>query len=55
MGRRGRGLGRGGGRQGLGPNPTCRCPKCGASYPHTPGVPCMQQICPKCNVKLVGV
>lgn len=46
------GRGRMGGKA-AGPEGACVCPKCGAKYPHQPGVPCYQQTCTKCKVKLV--
>ena len=54
-GGRGRGMGRGGGRQRLGPVQACRCPNCGYTQPHQPGVPCVNQVCPKCGTVMVGV
>ena len=59
MGRGGGGSGnwRGGrcgpGGAGLGAAGSCVCPKCGGTYPHTPGEPCMQARCPDCGVALV--
>jgi hypothetical protein len=50
-----RGAGRGGGGRGrmggfaAGPSGSCRCPKCGYTMPHTRGLPCYQQTCPKCG------
>jgi hypothetical protein len=52
---RGRGMGRGGARQGLGPVRECRCPNCGYTLPHQPGVPCVNQVCPKCGTVMVGL
>jgi len=52
---RGGGMGRGGGRQHLGPAQSCRCPNCGYTQPHQPGVPCVNQACPKCGAVMVGV
>lgn len=52
---RGGGMGRGGGRQHLGPAQACRCPNCGYTQPHQPGVPCVNQRCPKCGAVMVGV
>lgn len=54
-GGRGRGMGRGGGRQRLGPVQSCRCPNCGYTQLHQPGVPCVNQTCPKCGTIMVGV
>jgi hypothetical protein len=50
----GAGRGSGGGRgrmggKGLGPGGDCVCPKCGQRTPHQQGIPCYQQLCPKCN------
>lgn len=39
-----RGLGRGG---------NCICLKCGERVPHTAGVPCAEEVCPKCGAKMV--
>lgn len=51
---RGMGQGMGGGRLGRGPPTRCRCPNCGYEAPHIPGIPCINQKCPKCNVPLRG-
>ena len=51
---RGFGRGRGGARQGIGGPPSCRCPKCGYTVPHTRGTPCASMICPNCGLRLVG-
>jgi hypothetical protein len=50
-GRRGGGRGRMGGK-GLGPGGECICPKCGQRTPHQWGVPCYDQVCPKCNTPM---
>jgi hypothetical protein len=58
---RGRGIGRGGSgsgrmggnRPGAGPSGECVCPKCGARVPHQVGIPCYNQSCPKCGIKMV--
>jgi hypothetical protein len=55
MAYRGRGQGVGMGRRGIGPTRKCKCPMCGYEAPHTPGIPCANQICAKCNVRLIGV
>lgn len=31
----------------------CVCNKCGTKVPHTPGVPCRQEKCPKCGSPMV--
>lgn len=57
----GRGMGGGGGQGrnargpggGLGAGGNCVCPKCGQSFPHHPGVPCMEQRCPDCGAALL--
>lgn len=41
------------GRQGLGPGGYCLCPKCGHRHEHRPGVPCLEERCPKCGTPLV--
>ncbi|OQX88820.1 MAG: hypothetical protein B6D65_05345 [candidate division Zixibacteria bacterium 4484_93] len=57
-GGRGMGGGRGGGRgmgkgRGAGPSGFCVCPSCGAKLPHTRGVPCTSQKCPKCGSTMI--
>ncbi len=37
------------GGRGSGPGGHCLCPKCGATAPHTRGIPCTQVACPKCG------
>jgi len=37
----------------MGAGGACVCAKCGARVPHRPGVPCMDERCPKCGVALV--
>jgi len=44
-GRRGRGFGLGAGGE-------CICPNCGATVPHTRGVPCYQISCPNCGTRM---
>lgn len=51
-GGRGMGWGRGRGR-GWGPPSVCVCPSCGATVPHTPGVPCRSVQCPKCGMVMM--
>ena len=48
----GRGPGRGGGPFAAGPGGECVCPKCGHHKPHTLGVPCYQEKCPKCGTQM---
>lgn len=38
---------------GLGAGGFCVCAKCGYRAPHSSGVPCMQDHCPKCGVAMV--
>ncbi|MGB9599747.1 MAG: ArsR/SmtB family transcription factor [Myxococcota bacterium] len=52
MNHRGRHSGSGFGR-GFGPSGYCICPKCKEKIVHTPGVPCMQERCPKCGGVMV--
>ncbi|MDY6933485.1 MAG: hypothetical protein SVZ03_04585 [Spirochaetota bacterium] len=59
----GTGRGRGGGasrmgrmggtRPGSGPSGNCRCPSCGATVPHSVGVPCYDEKCPKCGTAMI--
>jgi len=51
--RGGRGMRRG--RMGgfmAGPRGSCVCPRCGYTTPHTVGIPCYQQTCPKCGSRM---
>jgi hypothetical protein len=48
----GRGRGRMGGPLAAGPGGECVCPKCGTKTPHTPGQPCVQQVCPSCGATM---
>lgn len=36
----------------LGSGGKCVCPKCDYSFPHKNGIPCQEERCPKCGVKL---
>jgi hypothetical protein len=36
-----------------GPGGNCICPKCGRTQPHQRGVPCQDEQCPACGVKLL--
>lgn len=49
-GNRGGGAGGGGG---MGAGGTCLCPKCGRSYPHHQGAPCLKERCEGCGVALI--
>lgn len=51
---RGRGRGRGGkgGFSAQGDRGMCVCPTCGHAEPHHQGMPCVEQICPKCGTPL---
>jgi hypothetical protein len=51
----GQGRGQGGGRGGgfaAGPGGVCVCPQCGKTSPHQRGVPCVQVVCPTCNIPM---
>ena len=50
--RSGKGKGRMGGRA-LGPDGDCVCTQCGTRAPHQRGVPCYEQMCPKCGIPMV--
>ncbi len=39
--------------QRMGPVGHCICPKCGFRISHKRGVPCQDQKCPQCGVKLM--
>jgi len=51
MGAGGGGRGQGGG--GMGTGGSCVCPKCGRSFSHHRGVPCLNERCSDCGVALV--
>ena len=36
----------------MGSGGNCICPKCGFKKPHERGVPCQEERCPHCNVRL---
>ena len=54
-GNRGGGVGGGGaqGGGGMGAGGSCLCPKCGRSFPHRQGVPCLNEWCEDCGVALI--
>jgi NAD-dependent SIR2 family protein deacetylase len=31
----------------------CICPKCEERIPHKQGVPCQDEVCPKCGTKMI--
>ena len=37
----------------MGRNGYCICPKCGAKTEHHKGVPCQEEKCSKCGIKLL--
>lgn len=47
-------LGKGTGREGSGGADVCICPKCKYEKPHTRGVPCNDESCPKCGTTMTG-
>lgn len=58
----GQGQGQGGGKgrgamggtsPGAGPGGACKCPDCGAVVEHKQGVPCNQELCPKCGKTMI--
>jgi hypothetical protein len=42
----------GGDKPGSGPGGDCVCPSCGATAPHTRGIPCSTRKCPKCGARM---
>jgi hypothetical protein len=40
-------------KQGMGPEGFCVCPKCGVKILHRVGIPCREEKCPNCEVKMV--
>jgi predicted Fe-Mo cluster-binding NifX family protein len=46
------GRGRRGGSMAAGVGGACVCPQCGQSVPHERGVPCVEQMCPKCGIAM---
>jgi hypothetical protein len=40
-------------KQGRGPGGFCVCPKCGMKTQHRAGIPCRDEKCPNCGVKMV--
>jgi uncharacterized paraquat-inducible protein A len=40
-------------KMGLGPHGFCFCPKCGYKKPHEAGIPCREERCPNCGVRLI--
>jgi len=39
--------------EGLGPDGSCVCPKCGERISHQQGVACEEEKCPKCGAKML--
>ena len=37
----------------MGKHGFCICPKCGKKTPHKRGVPCQDEKCPECGVKII--
>ena len=37
----------------LGPSGFCICPKCNYKTIHKRGIPCQEEKCPKCGVKMI--
>ena len=50
----GQGQGVGLPRQGTGGFGSCKCPKCGKTFPKVKGVPCNTSKCTDCGTSLVG-
>lgn len=40
--------------QGMGGTEICICPQCKEEFTHPRGIPCIEQECPKCKIKLRG-
>ncbi|PIU45061.1 MAG: ferredoxin [Ignavibacteriales bacterium CG07_land_8_20_14_0_80_59_12] len=40
-------------RHEMGSGGFCVCTKCGEKIPHRRGVPCQDELCPKCGTKLL--
>lgn len=40
-------------RHDMGVGGHCICPKCGTKTPHQRGIPCQEERCPECGVKLL--
>jgi len=40
-------------KTGMGSCGFCLCPKCGEKIPHKPGMPCREEKCPKCGVRMI--
>ena len=38
---------------GMGPGGFCVCPKCSEKIPHTAGMPCKEELCPKCGSRMM--
>ncbi len=41
------------GRGGMRAGGSCICPKCGGKVPHRPGMPCKDERCPTCGVRMM--
>jgi hypothetical protein len=40
-------------RRGMGPSGRCVCLGCGATKRHDPGIPCLDERCPRCGKAMV--